>query len=68
MAIKHACMRVVRKPWGSTDLLPWSEIHHGGVAIGELWNAGSPIRRFSRRPFHHRATAGSPVRSREARP
>ena len=26
MAIEHACMRVVRKPWGSTDLLPWSEI------------------------------------------
>ena len=26
MAIEHACMRVVRKPWGSTDLRPWSEI------------------------------------------
>jgi mannose-6-phosphate isomerase len=37
MAIEHACMRVVRKPWGSTDLRPWSEISHDGVAIGELW-------------------------------
>lgn len=37
MAIEHACMRVVRKPWGSTDLRPWSEIHQDGVAIGELW-------------------------------
>jgi mannose-6-phosphate isomerase len=37
MAIEHACMRVVRKPWGSTDLRPWSEIRQDGVAIGELW-------------------------------
>jgi mannose-6-phosphate isomerase len=37
MAIEHACTRVVRKPWGSTDLLPWSSIHEGGTAIGELW-------------------------------
>jgi len=37
MAIEHAGMRVVPKPWGSTDLRPWSEIHNDGVAIGELW-------------------------------
>jgi hypothetical protein len=37
VAIEHACMRVVRKPWGSTDLRPWSEIRQDGVAIGELW-------------------------------
>ena len=37
IAIEHACRRVVRKPWGSTDLRPWSEIHHDDVAIGELW-------------------------------
>jgi mannose-6-phosphate isomerase len=36
MAIEHACIRVVRKSWGSTDLRPWSEIRHNGVAIGEL--------------------------------
>ncbi len=36
MAIEHACVRVVRRPWGSTDLRPWSEIRHNGVAIGEL--------------------------------
>jgi hypothetical protein len=37
IAIEHAVMQVVRKPWGSTDLRPWSEIHRDGVAIGELW-------------------------------
>jgi len=37
MTIEHACPRVVQKPWGSTDLRPWSEIQHDGVAIGELW-------------------------------
>ena len=37
MAIEHACTRVVSKPWGSTDLLPWSDIQPDGVAIGELW-------------------------------
>jgi hypothetical protein len=37
MAIEYACMRVVRKPWGSTDLRPWSDVRQDGVAIGELW-------------------------------
>jgi len=37
VAIEHACTRVVSKPWGSTDLLPWSDIQPDGVAIGELW-------------------------------
>ncbi|QCI67427.1 class I mannose-6-phosphate isomerase [Phreatobacter stygius] len=37
MAIEHACVRVVQKPWGNTDLLPWSEVQHDGAAIGELW-------------------------------
>ena len=37
MAIEHARMRVVRKPWGSTDLLPWSEIKADSAAVGELW-------------------------------
>jgi len=36
MSIEHARMRVVHKPWGSSDLRPWSEIRYGG-AIGELW-------------------------------
>jgi mannose-6-phosphate isomerase len=37
MAIEHAYMRAVCKPWGSTDLRPWSEIRHDGATIGELW-------------------------------
>jgi mannose-6-phosphate isomerase len=37
VAIEHACTRVVSKPWGSTNLLPWSDIQPDGVAIGELW-------------------------------
>ena len=37
MAVEHAGTRVVRKPWGCTDLRPWSEICDDGAAIGELW-------------------------------
>ena len=37
MTVEHACTRVVSKPWGSTDLLPWSDIQPDDVAIGELW-------------------------------
>ena len=37
MTMERASIRVVRKPWGKTDLRPWSELGHDGVAIGELW-------------------------------
>ena len=37
MTIEHACMLVVHKPWGSTDLRPWKELPGDGTAIGELW-------------------------------
>jgi mannose-6-phosphate isomerase len=37
VTIEHACTRVVSKPWGSTDLLPWSNIQPENIAIGELW-------------------------------
>jgi mannose-6-phosphate isomerase len=37
MALEQACVQVMPKPWGTTDLLPWSEVDHEGVAIGELW-------------------------------
>ena len=37
MAIEHASMRVVHKPWGSIDLKPWSDVRHDREAIGELW-------------------------------
>jgi mannose-6-phosphate isomerase len=46
VTIEHACTRVVSKPWGSTNLSPWSDIQPDGVAIGELWfqrpDAGAP--------------------------
>lgn len=37
MALEHASMLAVRKPWGSTDLTPWSGIVDNGAAIGEIW-------------------------------
>jgi len=37
MAIEHASVRVVRKPWGVVDLHPWSGIDGSGDSIGELW-------------------------------
>ena len=48
MAIEHASVQVVRKPWGVTDLHPWSGTDGSDDAIGELWfqridqNAPSP--------------------------
>jgi mannose-6-phosphate isomerase len=37
MAIEHASVQVVRKPWGVADLRPWSGIDGSGDAVGELW-------------------------------
>jgi mannose-6-phosphate isomerase len=37
MAIEHASVQVVRKPWGVADLHPWSSSDGSGEAIGELW-------------------------------
>jgi mannose-6-phosphate isomerase len=37
MAIEHAAVQVVRKPWGVADLNPWSGIDGSGDAVGELW-------------------------------
>jgi mannose-6-phosphate isomerase len=37
ITIEPACARLVRKPWGSKDILPWSEVEHGTESIGELW-------------------------------
>lgn len=37
MALEQACIEMIPKPWGSTDLLPWSGTGHPGVPIGELW-------------------------------
>jgi len=37
LAIEHASMRAVSKPWGGVDLRPWSKIRNGGDPIGELW-------------------------------
>ena len=37
MPTEHASVRVVHKPWGVSDLKPWSSIDGGGDAVGELW-------------------------------
>jgi mannose-6-phosphate isomerase len=37
MVIEHASVQVVRKPWGVSDLHPWSSIDGSGDAVGELW-------------------------------
>ena len=48
MPIERASVRVVHKPWGVSDLRPWSSIDGTDNAVGELWferadkNASSP--------------------------
>lgn len=37
MAIEHASVQVVRKPWGTADLRPWSSLDVSGDPVGELW-------------------------------
>jgi mannose-6-phosphate isomerase len=37
MAIEHASVQAVGKPWGVADLHPWSGIDGSGDTIGELW-------------------------------
>jgi mannose-6-phosphate isomerase len=37
MPIEHASVRAMRKPWGVSDLQPWSSIDGTGDAVGELW-------------------------------
>ncbi|CAN5416242.1 class I mannose-6-phosphate isomerase [soil metagenome] len=37
MAAERASAQLVRKPWGSADLRPWSNVDRDGVSIGELW-------------------------------
>ena len=37
MPIEHASVRVVHKPWGVSDLRPWSSIDGTSDAVGELW-------------------------------
>ncbi len=37
MPIEYASVRVVHKPWGVSDLRPWSSIDGTNDAVGELW-------------------------------
>ena len=37
MSIEHASVRAMHKPWGVSDLQPWSSIDGSGDAVGELW-------------------------------
>ena len=46
MTIELASVEIKRKPWGSTDLLPWNGTSTDGMPVGELWfqraNATAP--------------------------
>lgn len=46
VSIEHAIVEARRKPWGSRNLLPWSDIAASDDPIGELWfrraDASSP--------------------------
>jgi mannose-6-phosphate isomerase len=37
MALEQTRMQIVPKPWGATELQPWSEVAHDGIPIGEIW-------------------------------
>jgi mannose-6-phosphate isomerase len=37
MPIEHASVRAMHKPWGVSDLQPWSSIDGTDDAVGELW-------------------------------
>jgi mannose-6-phosphate isomerase len=37
MPIEHASVRVVHKPWGVSDLRPWSGVDGKDDPVGELW-------------------------------
>jgi mannose-6-phosphate isomerase len=37
MPIEYASVRAMHKPWGVSDLQPWSDIDRTGDAVGELW-------------------------------
>jgi mannose-6-phosphate isomerase len=37
ITVEHAGTQIVRKPWGSKTLVPWSAIDPQGEAVGELW-------------------------------
>jgi len=37
MSIEHASVQAMRKPWGVSDLQPWSSVDGTVDAVGELW-------------------------------
>ncbi len=37
MTIERTSTQAVPKPWGNTDLRPWSSRHGDGAPIGEIW-------------------------------
>ena len=37
MPIEHSSVRAMHKPWGVSDLQPWSDIDGTADAVGELW-------------------------------
>lgn len=37
MTLELSSTAVIRKPWGKSDLRPWSDLGRDGTPIGELW-------------------------------
>lgn len=37
MPVEYASVRVMHKPWGASNLQPWSDIDGTRDAVGELW-------------------------------
>src|ERR1700759_1468656 len=50
MPIERASVRVIHKPWGVSDLQPWSSIDGSNDTVGELWferaDSNAPIPGF----------------------
>jgi mannose-6-phosphate isomerase len=37
ITVEQARARLLRKPWGTHDLRPWSSLEPGAAALGEIW-------------------------------
>ena len=59
MTLELASEQAVHKPWGTSDLRPWSDLGSNGALIGELWFQRADLRRQNR---HSCSSCSSPTR------